>query len=182
MGDDTLSILISEDKGHIATKEEALERVKLAIENGLLPLLGRAMDEAVGFGVEDTGRFLSMCFCCPCCCTNVRNVKYATSILNFFRRIEGVTVKVDEDLCVGCGKCLKVCVFDAMELIEEKARVNLEQCMGCGRCESACPNDAIAIFINDPSCFDELIKKLESHVDVTPSSTVYRKILKRGAE
>jgi len=167
MGDDTLKILIPEDKGHVATKEEALERVKLAVDNGLIPLLGRAMDEAVDFGVEDTGRFLSMCFCCPCCCIDVKILKYASSRVDLFQRMEGLTVKVDEDLCVGCGDCLEACVFDGMEMIDGIAKVNQERCLGCGRCESVCPNDAISILINEPRVVDNLINKIESHVDVT---------------
>ena len=166
MGDDTLKLLITEDRGSVVTKEEALERVKLAIDDGLIPLLGRAMDEAEGFGVPDTGHFLSMCFCCPCCCVDGKIVRYASKGLNLFSRMDGITVKVDEDLCVGCGECLEVCVFMGMEMIDEKARVNQDNCLGCGRCESTCPNEAISIEITDLSCVDDLIKKLESHVEV----------------
>lgn len=167
MGNDTLDILITEDKGFVATKEEALERVKLAVENGLIPLLGRAMDEADSYGVEDTGHFLSMCFCCPCCCIDGKIVTNASIAIDLFHRMEGVTVKVDEELCVGCEECLKICVFRGMEMIDGKAKVNQERCLGCGRCESICPNGAISIKIDDISRVDELIKKLESHVKVS---------------
>ncbi len=167
MGDDTLKLLVTEDKGHIATKEEALERVKLAVDNGLIPLLGRAMQEAVGFGVDDTGHFLSMCFCCPCCCIDVKILKHASSSLNIFRRIEGLNVMVDNDICVGCGECLEACVFNAMEMIDEIANVNQERCLGCGRCENVCPNEAISIIINESSGVNELINKLEAHIDVS---------------
>ena len=166
MGDDTLKLVLPEDVAHVATKEEALERVKLAVDNGLIPLLGRAMDEAVGFGVEDTGHFLSMCFCCPCCCIDVTIMKHASSSLLNLAKIEGLSVNVDQDLCVGCGACVEVCVFDGMEMIDEKANV-LERCVGCGRCETACPNNAISITISDSSGVDELIKQLEAHIDVT---------------
>ena len=85
MGRDTLNILIPEDKGKVATKEEALERVKLAVEDGLIPLIGRAMDEAVAFGVEDTGHFFSMCFCCACCCVDIKILKPSnTYIISIF--------------------------------------------------------------------------------------------------
>jgi UDP-glucose 4-epimerase len=166
MGDDTLNLVLPEDVAHVATKEEALERVKLAADNGLIPLLGRAMDEAVGFGVEDTGHFLSMCFCCPCCCIDIPIMKHASSTLLNLSKIEGLSVNVDKELCVGCGECLEACVFDGMEMIDEKANV-LERCVGCGRCETACPNDAISIDISDSRGVDELIKALEAHVDVT---------------
>jgi len=166
MGDDTLKLVLPEDVAHIATKEEVLERVKLAAENGLIPLLGRAMDEAVGFGVEDTGHFLSMCFCCPCCCIDIPILKHASSSLLNLSKIEGLSVNVDKELCVGCGECIEACVFDGMEMIDEKANV-LERCVGCGRCETACPSEAISITISDSRGVDELIKALEAHVDVT---------------
>lgn len=166
MGEDTKKLVLPGDVAHVATKEEALERVQLAVDNGLIPLLGRAMDEAVGFGVEDTGHFLSMCFCCPCCCIDIPIMKYGSSSLLNLSKIKGLSVIVDKDLCVGCGECLEACVFDGMEMIDEKANV-LERCVGCGRCETACPNDAISITIEDSSGVDELIKQLEAHVDVT---------------
>ncbi len=166
MGDDTLNLVLPEDVAHVATKEEALERVRLAADNGLIPLLGRAMDEAVGFGVEDTGHFLSMCFCCPCCCIDIPIMKHASSSLLNLSKIEGLSVNVDKELCVGCGECIEACVFDGMEMIDEKANV-LERCVGCGRCETACPNEAISIEISDSRGVDELIKALEANVDVT---------------
>jgi len=167
MGEDTKKLVLPRDVAHVGTKEEALERVKLAVENGLIPLLGRAMDEAVGFGVEDTGHFLSMCFCCPCCCIDGKILTNATVAIDLFHRMEGVTVKVNEDLCVGCEKCLEVCVFRGMEFIDGIAKVNQDRCVGCGRCESICPNEAVSIDITDLSCVDEQIKKLESHVQVS---------------
>ena len=41
MGGDTLSIMITEDVGRVVTKDEALELVRLAVEDGLIPLLGK---------------------------------------------------------------------------------------------------------------------------------------------
>ncbi|MHA1489740.1 MAG: DUF362 domain-containing protein [Promethearchaeota archaeon] len=166
MGDDTLNLLIPEDRGHIATKEEALEHVQKAVDNGLIPLLGRAMDEAAGFGIEETGKFMSACFCCPCCCVDIKVMKHAsTKLSSFLHKIEGLNVVVDKEKCVGCGVCLEACVWDAMEMIDEIAHVS-ERCIGCGRCETACPNDAISIIFNDPSNVDALIEELDSHVKV----------------
>jgi UDP-glucose 4-epimerase len=167
MGDDTLNLLFTEDRKHVATKEEALELVKKAVDNGLIPLLGRAMDEAAGAGVEDTGKFMSACFCCPCCCVDIKIVKHGSSKLSaFLHRIEGLNVVVDEELCVGCGDCIEACVWNGMEMIDDKAHVNEEGCLGCGRCETSCPNDAISITLNDSSDVDALIDELESHVTV----------------
>jgi heterodisulfide reductase subunit A2 len=55
---------------------------------------------------------------------------------------------VDEDLCSGCGTCITVCPYSAIELIKEKdgkshAKVNEALCMGCGACAAACPSGAM---------------------------------------
>jgi len=168
LGNDTLNFPKPHYRSNVVSKEEALEHVRLCIEDGLIPLIGRAMDEADGFGVEDTGHFLSMCFCCPCCCIDGTIAQKASkSLITLFKRMEGITVKVDEDLCVGCEACLEVCVFNGMEMIDGKAVVNQETCLGCGRCETTCPNDAITITITDLSYVDKLIKKLEAHAEVS---------------
>ena len=168
MGNDTFNFPAPHYRSKVISKEEALEHVRLCIEDGLIPLLGRAMDEAEGFGVPDTGHFLSMCFCCPCCCIDGAIVQEASKgLTTMFKRMEGITVKVDEDLCVGCEECLEVCVFNGMEMIDNKAVVNQNNCLGCGRCETTCPNEAITITITDLSYVDKLIKVLEAHVDVS---------------
>jgi heterodisulfide reductase subunit A-like polyferredoxin len=80
--------------------------------------------------------------------------------------MEGVTVEIDQDLCVGCEDCLDVCIYDGIKMIDEKAHVDQESCLGCGRCERACQNDAISINIDDYKHVDELIARIESYVNV----------------
>ena len=169
MGKATLDMAMPpEDRGHVATKEEALKHVRSAIENGLIPILGTMIMEAEGYDVTDIEHFMSVCFCCSCCCINGRVMqRVSADIAKLFQRMEGLTVKVDQDICVGCGACLEVCVFKGREIIDGKARVNQKRCLGCGRCETTCPNGAISIEISDPRRVNELIKKLEAHVDVT---------------
>lgn len=171
IGDDTLQMKITENRGHIATKEEALERVRLAIDDGLIPLLGRAMGESGGYGVKDEGHFLACCFCCDCCCINGKIMTHGPNAnLTMFSRMEGLSVNVDEDLCEGCGKCVEVCVFRGMELVDGVAKVDQERCLGCGRCAEVCPTGASTIEIDDISRVDELINKIEEYVDVTPQT------------
>ncbi|MHA2392657.1 MAG: DUF362 domain-containing protein [Promethearchaeota archaeon] len=165
MGEDTKKLPIDKERKHVATKEEALELVNKAIDNGLIPLLGRAMDEAVGAGIEDTGKFMSACFCCPCCCVDIPILKHATSELRFIKKIEGLNVVVDEDACVGCEDCIDACVWNGNEMIDGIANIT-ERCLGCGRCVEACPNDAISITFNDSSNIDALIEELNTHVTV----------------
>ncbi|GAG95634.1 unnamed protein product, partial [marine sediment metagenome] len=110
MGDDTLKLLMPEVRGvRIGTKEEALDRVRRAIDEGLIPLLGRAMGESEMFGVKDTGHFLSCCFCCTCCCVNGKLLTHGPNIgAGMLSGIEGISVNVNEEACIGCGKCVEV--------------------------------------------------------------------------
>ena len=169
LGASTIDMAMPKDnKGRVVSKEEALEHVKLSVENGLVPILGRNTMEAEGYDVQDTEHFLSCCFCCSCCCINGKVLSnVSVSINTFYQRMEGITVTVDEDLCTGCRECMEVCVFKGMDMIGDKARVNQKRCLGCGRCENICPSEAISITITDPSYVDKLIKKLEANVDVT---------------
>lgn len=47
--------------------------------------------------------------------------------------------KVDQEMCVNCGMCLKACFSKAMQQGEEKVFVKEENCVGCGGCYSVCP-------------------------------------------
>lgn len=50
----------------------------------------------------------------------------------------------DEEKCIGCRKCAKVCAHSAPVFNEKgKCRIDHEKCVGCGRCIGVCPKDAI---------------------------------------
>jgi len=65
--------------------------------------------------------------------------------------IEATIAKVDESLCRGCGFCVEVCPYKAIELVKKDrfghsvlvAEVNEALCKGCGSCAAACLNQAI---------------------------------------
>lgn len=50
--------------------------------------------------------------------------------------------------CTGCGKCVTVCPFAAIQVIDKLAVVN-EACTLCGACVQVCPFEAIAIMRKD---------------------------------
>ena len=56
---------------------------------------------------------------------------------------EAVVSEINEDLCSGCGICLKSCPYSAIELKDGKAKINAVICKGCGNCASTCPSGAI---------------------------------------
>ena len=46
-------------------------------------------------------------------------------------------------LCIGCGKCRKICAHDAPVIKDGKASIDHLKCVGCGRCIGVCPKDAV---------------------------------------
>jgi uncharacterized Fe-S center protein len=50
---------------------------------------------------------------------------------------------VQQDKCIGCGRCIKMCAHGAPSITEKKASINHDKCVGCGRCIGACPVDAV---------------------------------------
>lgn len=48
--------------------------------------------------------------------------------------------------CIACGKCTKVCEYDAIHVENCLASIDPEKCVGCGKCAEACPVHCISIF------------------------------------
>ena len=55
----------------------------------------------------------------------------------------GAYLRVNEDQCVGCRKCIVVCDADAITIVSNKAVIDPSKCIECFKCVDACPYDAI---------------------------------------
>lgn len=53
-------------------------------------------------------------------------------------------VKIDQEKCIGCGKCAADCIGLNIEIKEKKAFVKKE-CFLCGHCVAICPANAVSI-------------------------------------
>lgn len=62
-------------------------------------------------------------------------------------RLEKVFVdvpKINEELCISCGKCARFCQFNALVSLGTPPLVFPELCHSCGGCEIVCPTKAIS--------------------------------------
>jgi len=77
-------------------------------------------------------------------------------------------LKVREELCIGCGLCVRSCPTGAINLTFGKAYIDEKKCTQCHRCQTVCPRGAIVeitkttVSLND---FKYNIQNLKEQVD-----------------
>ncbi len=93
-----------------------------------------------------------ICHCCKCCCNVLLGISHFgyPNIVVTSSFIAGV----DEERCIGCGKCVAACGVEAIEKIaaentgsgkNNKIKINTSICLGCGVCVVKCPQKAIKL-------------------------------------
>ncbi len=78
---------------------------------------------------------------------------------------EAMVAEVDERLCIGCGDCERVCVYQAIEVsaAEGVAEVNRVLCKGCGNCTGVCRPHAVDLHgFKNQQILDEIATLLET--------------------
>jgi heterodisulfide reductase subunit A len=89
-----------------------------------------------------------------------------TLLANDIVTVSGSVCEVMEKKCMGCGACLSVCTYDAIEFRQtrqgKKALVNPVICKGDGLCNAVCPTGAIILkHFTD----EELISQIDAAID-----------------
>ena len=51
---------------------------------------------------------------------------------------------IDSQACIGCGACVAVCPFAALDMVDGIAVVN-DDCTACGACIAECPVEALSL-------------------------------------
>ncbi len=52
-------------------------------------------------------------------------------------------MKVNREICVGCGACVNLCPRLAIRFIDDKSFIDQVSCIECGTCRASCGVDAI---------------------------------------
>jgi MinD superfamily P-loop ATPase len=67
-------------------------------------------------------------------------------------------VKIDEELCTGCGLCVTPCAEGAIEIVDGKAKVVKDElCDGAGFCLAVCPEGALTVEKREAAGFDQAL-------------------------
>jgi len=119
--------IVEMGKGREINKEEALEMLRNATEEGLVHVCDN---------VE--GSLRTICNCCPCCCGFFR-VRSASGLQTYARSNYAAYVEADD--CIGCGTCEERCPVNAISIVDDIAVVDSDICIGCGVCTPTCEGD-----------------------------------------
>ena len=77
--------------------------------------------------------------------------------------VEGAVAEIDQEKCIGCEICVKICPYKAIYKDgEEQVFIQKVLCKGCGVCASSCPQLAIKMHhFTDDQVFSEISALME---------------------
>lgn len=124
--------MVSHGMAREITKEETMQIVKMADEEGLVHIIDNV-----------DGIMHTLCNCCRCCCSFLIpiNNKWGLDILSHSNYLAGI----DGNECIGCGVCENRCPVSAITLTDDVAEVKADLCIGCGACTATCTTEAIRL-------------------------------------
>ncbi len=119
------------------TKEEAIDYLKKAEKAGLVHSGTNLSNVSV--------TNLLICNCCPCHCGALKSQsKHKFGIVTK----SNFEPKLDTELCVKCGTCVKKCPMNAIFQKysgDETIQINTDYCIGCGICAVNCAKGAMTM-------------------------------------
>ncbi|HOT44522.1 MAG TPA: 4Fe-4S binding protein [Spirochaetota bacterium] len=156
---------------HIATPrsvEGAIAHMRKMIGLGLIPMIGRVRLDDFFYGTPNTGRSLTICFCCPCCCTIFKSTRYfPDDVKDSLVRLKGLRASINNEGCTRCGICVDECFTRALSLGDNGVVWDESLCKGCGHCATVCPEKVIAITVdNVEEAIQDIMGRINERVNI----------------
>lgn len=166
LGEDT-RVVDSRIAKHVSV-DEALLHVRKKTAAGLIPMIGRVRMDDFYYGIPNRGRMLTICFCCPCCCSVLSALQYLPEeAKSSLVRLKNVDVIVDAKKCIQCCSCMDACFAKAITLSGGAIQRDENKCIGCGRCSMVCLQQATSIIVeNIDVTVDEILGRIKQRVNV----------------
>jgi heterodisulfide reductase subunit A len=93
-------------------------------------------------GMAHSPKFIDECISQACGAAS----RASTILSKEYLEVGGVISAVEEDKCVACLTCVRVCPYNVPEINERsRAEISEAECQGCGICASECPVKAIQL-------------------------------------
>ena len=112
--------------------KEGLDILQLSYDNNLVQC-GENVREGVTF----------ICNCCGCCCEALVAAK-KFGVLHPVETTNYIP-KINYDSCINCYKCFKACPVDAIKKVDNKVVIDEDLCLGCGVCSRVCFKNSILL-------------------------------------
>ena len=166
---------LGEDTRHIVpalatprSVDEAVSHMRRMIGLGLIPMVGRVRMDNYFYGIPNTGRSLTVCFCCRCCCTIFKSsFFFPAEVQASLVRLKGLRVAVDHNRCSRCGTCIDECFMKAISLMDGSIVHDDTRCKGCGRCATVCPEHAAELEIEDmDAAIGDIVGRIEERINI----------------
>ena len=131
--DEMAEFVIDKGLAREISGDEAHQIMKDSEDEGLVHMVDNAQ-----------GQIKHTCNCCGHYCWNVgilrrRKIPRDQLMAAYFIR------ETELEECIGCGACADICPVDAVEMVDDKPRLDLDWCIGCGVCAVKCPANVISI-------------------------------------
>jgi Fe-S-cluster-containing hydrogenase component 2 len=121
------------------SQQEALDLIKKFREKGYLT--------QAFFKVATGGSTGVICNCHIESCVSMQASRFAKKFDPSFSMSadSGYCVQHNDSQCKKCGTCARMCMFDAVKVINEIRSYDKKLCMGCELCVEHCPEQALSL-------------------------------------
>lgn len=114
------------------------------------------ISEETGLPVVDEDRCTACGACSKACPRNIielrkKGIKSRRVYVSCVNKDKGAAaMKACKAACIGCGKCVKECKFEAITVTNNVSYIDADKCRLCKKCVEACPTHAI-VAVNFPA-------------------------------